>query len=153
MTRLVIPAALLALLAAVPTAAHAHADADGAQGARPGSTGTVPIAIAHGCGGESGALRKVDRVAVLVPRSFTAVRPLAARGWSASASRVGDGTRVEWRATAGGALSPRFRIAVRFPTASGTYPLPTVQYCGRDSIAWIQRGAGAERPAPTVAVR
>lgn len=153
MSRVAIPVALILLASAVPAAAHAHADANGAQGARPGSTGTVPIAIAHGCGGERGALAKVDRVAVLVPRSFTAVRPLAERGWTASARRTGDGTRVEWRATAGGALTPRFRIAVRYPTTSGTYPLPTVQYCGRDSIAWIQRGAGAERPAPVVAVR
>jgi hypothetical protein len=49
-----------------------------------------------------------------------------------------------------------FRIKVRFPAKAGVYGLPTVQYCGTSSIAWIEKdvgGAEPEHPLPTVTVK
>lgn len=143
---------LVALVLLPPVAAHGHADTGGSS-AQPGTTGRVEIAIAHGCGGEAGALEKVDRVAVLVPPQFGSVRGVTVPGWTVTGTPGPKGTRVEWRARRGGAEAPTFALRVRYPTRAGTYLLPTVQYCGADSIAWIQRGADAERPAPTVIVR
>jgi uncharacterized protein YcnI len=148
---------MLAFLAVLATAgsAHGHAEVED-SGFRRNAAGTVIVHIQHGCGAESAAAGAVDRVVVLVPRIFPSARPTSVSGWQAASKLTPDGHRLEWRRVARRSTVQDFGIRVRFPAKAGVYGLPTVQYCGTSSIAWIQRpaaGADAEHPLPTVTVR
>lgn len=147
---------LLASLAVLATAgiASGHADVDD-SGFKRNTTGTVTVHIQHGCGAENAAASAVDRVVVLVPRSFATATPRAVKGWQATMSMTGEGHRLEWRRIARKSIAKNFGIRVRFPAKAGTYGLPTVQYCGKASIAWIEKPVGGdepEHPLPTVTV-
>ena len=149
-----LPIAALALFATTGAAyGHAHADDTGFKRSAKGS---VMIHIEHGCAAENDAAAAVDSVVVLVPKSFAAVAPKRVKGWQASSKRIAEGHRVEWKRTVPTSTAGEFRIAVRFPAKAGVYGLPTVQYCGTSSIAWIEKdvgGAEPEHPLPTVTVK
>ena len=62
---------------------------------------------------------------------------------------------MEWKRVARKSTAKDFGIRVRFPANAGVYGLPTVQYCGKASIAWIEKpvdGEEPEHPLPTVTV-
>lgn len=148
---LVCSALLLCLFA---TTAAGHAEIDAASFA-PGTRGTVTIHIPHGCSSETGAVADTTRVSALVPRGFTAVRPRSPRGWTVRLTTMGQGQRVEWTRTVKRSGVLDFTLSVRFPTRVGTFALPTVQYCGKRSVAWIERSVAGEEPdhpAPLVVV-
>ncbi len=149
-----LPIAALALLATT-SAAYGHAHADD-TGFKRNAKGTVMVHIEHGCGAENDAAAAVDRVVVLVPKGFPAAAPKRVNGWQASSKLTAEGHRLEWQRTAPKSTAGKFRMAVRFPSKAGVYGLPTVQYCGTSSIAWIEKAVGGEEPEhplPTVTVK
>ncbi len=152
--RRALPIAALALCATTGVAyGHAHPDD---VGFKRNAKGTVMVHIEHGCGAEDDAASAVDRVVMLVPKGFTAVTPKRVKGWQASSKRTAEGQRLEWQRTAPTSTAGEFRFAVRFPAKAGVYGLPTVQYCGESSIAWIEKSVGGqepEHPLPTVTVK
>jgi len=148
-----LPIAALALLAMTGTA-QGHADVED-SGFKRNSVGTVKVHIQHGCTAEDAATTSVDRVVVLVPKSFPAATPKRVAGWHATTKMTSEGRRVEWHRMAIKSAAKDFGINVRFPAKAGVYGLPTVQYCGTSSIAWIEKAVGGEEPEhplPTVTV-
>jgi hypothetical protein len=148
---------MMAALALLTTAgiAHGHADVED-SGFKRNSVGTVKVHIQHGCTAEGAAASTVDRVAVLVPKSFPSATPKRVVGWHAETKMTSEGRRLEWHRMARTSTAQDFRIKVRFPAKAGVYGLPTVQYCGTSSIAWIEKdvgGAEPEHPLPTVTVK
>lgn len=142
-----------ALLGPAATAAG-HADVED-SGFRRSTNGVVTVHIQHGCSAENAKASAVDRVAVLVPKSFPRAVPQAIAGWQATSTTTADGRRLEWRRVKQRSAVQSFRISVRFPAKAGVYGLPTVQYCDKASLAWIERPAGGEEPEhplPTVTV-
>ena len=147
---------LLASLAMFATAgiASGHADVED-SGFKRNSNGAVTVHIQHGCGAENAAASAVDRVVVLVPKSFSAATPRPVTGWRATMRMTTEGHRLEWKRVARKSTAKDFGIRVRFPAKAGVYGLPTVQYCGKASIAWIEKPVGGdepEHPLPTVTV-
>ena len=133
------------LLVVVPASGFGHAEVKPAASA-PGSRGTVTIQIPHGCSGETGAVADTTRISTHVPRGFTALRPRSPRGWRVRVTAVSGGQRVEWTRTAARSTVLDFPIGVRFPMRAGAFAFPTVQYCGKRSVAWIERSVGGEEP-------
>jgi uncharacterized protein YcnI len=147
---------MVAALALLTTAgiAHGHADVDD-SGFKRNSKGAVTVHIEHGCGAENAAASAVDRVVVLVPNSFSTATPKSVKGWRATMTMTAEGHRMEWKRVARKSTAKDFGIRVRFPANAGVYGLPTVQYCGKASIAWIEKpvdGEEPEHPLPTVTV-
>ena len=113
--------------------------------------------IPHGCeGGQA-----TDTVEVTIPAGFTSVKPERKDGWKTRITRNEKGrvTTVTWY---GGNLPgdhfEDFGLSVKYPEKPGTYHLPTVQRCGKTSIAWDQVAKtgedphALEHPAPRVIV-
>ena len=147
---------LVAALALLTTTgvAYGHADVED-SGFKRNSIGTVKVHIEHGCTAEDAATAAVDRVVVLVPKSFPSATPKRVAGWHATTKMTSEGRRVEWHRMAIKSAAKEFGINVRFPAKAGVYGLPTVQYCGTSSIAWIEKavvGEEPEHPLPTVTV-
>jgi uncharacterized protein YcnI len=147
---------MVAALALLTTAgiAHGHADVED-SGFKRNSKGAVTVHIEHGCGAENAAASAVDRVVVLVPNSFSTATPKSVKGWRATMTMTAEGHRMEWKRVARKSTAKDFGIRVRFPANAGVYGLPTVQYCGKASIAWIEKpvdGEEPEHPLPTVTV-
>ena len=148
---------MVAALALLTTAgiAHGHADVDD-SGFKRNSKGAVTVHIEHGCGAENAAASAVDRVVVLVPNSFPTATPKSVKGWRSTMTMTAEGHRMEWKRVARKSTAKDFGIRVRFPANAGVYGLPTVQYCGKASIAWIEKpvdGEEPEHPLPTVTVK
>jgi uncharacterized protein YcnI len=152
--RLSLALAALALLG-VTASASGHADVEG-SGFQRNTTGTVTVHIQHGCSAENIKAGAVDRVVVLVPKAFPSAKPKSTTGWHATAKMTSEGRRLEWHRMNRASTAKDFRISVRFPAKAGVYGLPTVQYCGASSIAWIEKAVGGEEPEhplPTVTVK
>ena len=148
---------LVAALALLTTAgvAQGHAEVED-SGFKRKTVGTVKVNIQHGCSAENTKAGAVDRVVVLVPKAFPSAKPKSTRGWHATAKMTSEGRRLEWHRMDRTSTAKNFRISVRFPAKAGVYGLPTVQYCGASSIAWIEKavgGEGPEHPLPTVTVK
>ena len=148
---------LVVALALLTTAgvAQGHAEVED-SGFKRNTVGTVKVHIQHGCIGEGTAATAVDRVVVLVPKAFPSAKPKSTAGWHATAKMTSEGRRLEWHRMNRTSTAKDFRISVRFPAKAGVYGLPTVQYCGASSIAWIEKAVGGEEPEhplPTVTVK
>jgi uncharacterized protein YcnI len=148
---------MVAALALLTTAgiAHGHADVED-SGFKRNSKGALTVHIEHGCAAENAAASAVDRVVVLVPNSFPTATPKSVKGWRATMTMTAEGHRLEWKRVARKSTAKDFGIRVRFPAKAGVYGLPTVQYCGKTSIAWIEKpvdGEEPEHPLPTVTVK
>ena len=148
-------AALLALCGT----ALAHAEPEMATPPKAGGKGTISMIIGHGCEDASGTLYDTDRVVVELPKGFTVLSVPVHAGWTSTAAPSGGGTRVQWT-TKGAKLGKQTRgtyaIKVVYPAKKGTYGLPTIQYCGKRSTAWIQKTVGGvepDLPLPTLTVQ
>lgn len=148
---------MVAALALLTTAgvAQGHAEVED-TGFKRNGVGTVKVHVQHGCTAESAAATAVDRVVVLVPKAFPSATPKRVTGWHAATKKTPEGRRIEWHRMDRASTAKDFRINVRFPAKAGVYGLPTVQYCGASSIAWIEKAVGGEEPEhplPTVTVK
>jgi uncharacterized protein YcnI len=146
-----------ATLAAAQAPAGAHATVQ-LYGSEPGvgAYGHIFLRIPHGCEG-----RSTDTVEVTIPTGFTSVKPERKDGWKTRITRNEKGriTTISWH---GGNLPDDhfedFGLSVKYPEKPGTYHLPTVQRCGKASVAWDQIAKpgqdpkALERPAPRVIV-
>ena len=159
-------AAALALLlvTALPVAAHASVP-DGSEVPSNGSA-VVHVRIPHGCGDAA-----VTAVEVKLPDGVVSAKPELIAGWEASVKKVAAnytlwGTeyteRVGTITWAGGPLPDGqyldFGINATFQLEAGEYALPVIQYCGDESVSWIEIPAEGqshddlEYPAPTFTV-
>ena len=145
-------------LLALSGSAMAHAEPETAVPPKAGGKGTINMVIEHGCEDSSGMLYDTDRVVVELPRGFAVLSVPAHAGWTSTTAPSGGGTRVQWT-TKGAKLGKQtrgtFAIKVTYPAKKGTYGLPTIQYCGKRSTAWIQKSVGGvepELPLPTLPV-
>ncbi|MGI9188139.1 MAG: DUF1775 domain-containing protein [Gaiellales bacterium] len=153
-TRRPLRAALAAALAgtallALAGTALAHAEPETATPPKAGAKGTLTMVIGHGCEDAAGTLYDTDRVVVELPKGFTVLSVPAHAGWFATTAAAGGGTRVQWTtkgAKLGKQTKGRFAVKVTYPTKKGTYGLPTIQYCGKRSTAWIQKPVGGVEP-------
>lgn len=153
MHRLTLTIAAIAALLAVAATAQAHADVADSTAAR-GAKARLTVSIEHGCGAEGASVDAVDRVAIQLPRAFGRPTPLALPGWSSTVTGGGP-YRVVWTRGAAKAFAGALRLATRNPAKAGAYAIPTVQYCGGASIAWIERTAGGvepDHPVPIVEI-
>jgi uncharacterized protein YcnI len=151
----ILAAAAACLTSVAPASAHASIQLYGSN-ATVAKYGHMFIRIPHGCEGGLAT----DTIKVQLPAAFTAVKPQAKAGWNvAVAKATGQPTEVTW---SGGSLPDTnfddFGISVKYPSAAGTYAIPTVQYCGTASAAWVEVAAHGQdshslaKPAPTVTV-
>jgi uncharacterized protein YcnI len=157
-------AVALLLVTALPVAAHASVP-DGSEVPSNGSA-VVHVRIPHGCGDAA-----VTAVEVKLPDGVVSAKPELIAGWEASVKKVAAnytlwGTeyteRVGTITWAGGPLPDGqyldFGINATFQLEVGEYALPVIQYCGDESVAWIEIPAEAqshddlEYPAPTFTV-
>jgi periplasmic copper chaperone A len=159
-------AAALALLlvTALPVAAHASVP-DGTEVPSNGSA-VVHVRIPHGCGDAA-----VTAVEVKLPDGVVSAKPELIAGWESSVTKVAAsyslwGTeyteRVGTITWAGGPLPDGqyldFGINATFQLEAGEYALPVIQYCGKESVAWIeiptegQSHDDLEYPAPMFTV-
>ena len=142
------------LATASPASAHATTQLYGAT-ATQGGYGAMFIRIPHGCEGERTLVVKVN-----LPATFTSGRPQAIAGWKAQTRVHADGSRtLIWASTGNGLRDDQFMdfgVSVKWPSAKGTYYIPTVQKCRTKSVAWNeipQQGQPEpEHPAPSVVV-
>lgn len=149
-------AASSALIAvAIPASAHASVQLYGSTPTA-GGYGHMFIRIPHGCDGGL----STDTIKVQVPAEFASVKPQAKAGWNVAVVKAaGQPTEITW---SGGSLLDAnfddFGISVKYPSIAGTYPIPTVQYCGTATVAWVEVPAAGQdshslaKPAPTVNV-
>lgn len=153
MHRLPLTIAAIAALLVVAATAAAHADIADSTSAR-GAKARLTVSIEHGCGAESASVDAVDRVAIQLPRAFGRPAPVAMPGWSSTVTGGGP-YRVVWTRGRAEAFAGDLRLTTRNPAKPGAYAIPTVQYCGAASIAWIERAVGGvepDHPVPTVTV-
>ena len=152
-TTLICTALLGILVLAATAAAHADiADSSSAHGAK----ARLTVTIEHGCTAEGASVNAVDRVAIALPAAFGKPVPQTPNGWRAAVSRDGGAYRVVWSHTQGKGFTGRLTLTAVNPAKAGTYAIPTVQYCGSASIAWIEKSVGgveADHPVPTVSIR
>jgi uncharacterized protein YcnI len=139
-----------------PVGAHATVQLYGSEPSA-GGYGNMFMRIPHGCDGG----RSTDTVEVTIPATFTSVKPERKDGWKTRITRNEKGrvTAITWY---GGNLPDDhfedFGLSVKYPEKPGTYHLPTVQRCGKASVAWDQVPKpgqdphALERPAPRVVV-
>jgi len=149
-------AASAAVLASLtPVSAHATVQLYGSTPTA-GGYGHMFLRIPHGCEGGLAT----DTIKVQLPAEFSAVKPQAKSGWNVAVTKAtGQPTEVVW---SNGSLADAnfddFGISVKYPSTAGTYAIPTVQYCGTSSVAWIEVPAAGQdphslaKPAPTVQV-
>lgn len=151
----VLAASAALITSAAPASAHATAQLYGSTPTA-GGYGHLFIRIPHGCEGGLAT----DTIKVQLPAGFSGVKPQAKAGWNVAVVKAADQpTEVTW---SGGSLADAhfddFGISVKYPSAAGTYALPTVQYCGTATAAWVEVPAAGQdphslaKPAPTVKV-
>lgn len=167
LTRLLASAAAalaLLLVSALPVAAHASVP-DGSEVPSNGGA-VVHVRIPHGCGDSA-----VTAVEVKLPDGVVSAKPELIAGWESSVTMVAAnytlwGTeyteRVGTITWTGGPLPDGqyldFGINATFQLEPGEYALPVVQYCGSDSVTWIEVPAEGqthddlEYPAPMFTV-
>ncbi len=164
-TKLVIPAAALALATVVPTFSHAHVTLE-VQQAPAGSTYKAVLRVPHGC---EGAPTNVVRVKI--PDGVTAVKPQPKPGWQLATVKgklglplkddhgnaVTEGiVEVVW---SGGNLLDEhydeFVLRMGLPkTPDVTLYVPVVQECPKGVERWIEIPAAGQKaddlkfPAP-----
>lgn len=146
-------------LSALAGSAMAHAEVEATPPPKAGGKGTITMVIGHGCKDAVDTLYATDRVVVELPKAFTVLAVPTHTGWASSTTAAGSGTRVQWT-TKGAKLGEHskglFAIKVTYPLKKGTYGLPTIQYCGKRSTAWIQKTVGGvepDLPLPTLTVK
>lgn len=149
-------AASAAVLTSVaPVSAHATVQLYGSTPTA-GGYGHMFIRIPHGCEGGLAT----DTIKVQLPAGFSGVKPQAKAGWNVSVAKAdGQPTEITW---SNGSLADSqfddFGISVKYPSAAGTYAIPTVQYCGSATAAWVEIPAAGQsshslaKPAPMVKV-
>ena len=152
------------LVSALPVAAHASVP-DGSK--VPSNSGAViHVRLPHGCGDAA-----ITAVEVQLPDGVVGARPALIAGWTATTEMVPAtytlyGTeyteRVGTITWTGGPLPDGqfldFGINATFQLEPGEYTLPVIQYCGDESVAWVEVPAAGqshddlERPAPEFVV-
>jgi uncharacterized protein YcnI len=157
-------AVALLLVSALPVAAHASVP-DGSK--VPSNSGAViHVRIPHGCGDAA-----ITAVEVQLPDGVVGAKPALIAGWTATTEMVPAtytlyGTeyteRVGTITWTGGPLPDGqfldFGINATFQLEPGEYTLPVIQYCGDESVAWVEVPAAGqphddlERPAPEFVV-
>ena len=153
---LIVGAALVAL--GLTGVAQAHVEVTTNNAPEKGTTGIITMHIEHGCEDAGGTLYDTDRIVTQLPKAFTGVTLPKHRGWTGTVTATSSGTRVQWKTTGAklGKHTPgKFAIAVAYPAKPGMFGLPTVQYCGSRSTAWIQKSVGGvepDFPLPTIKV-
>lgn len=150
----------LLLVSVLPVAAHASVP-DGSE--VPSNSGSViHVRLPHGCGDAA-----ITAVEVQLPNGVVGAKPELIAGWTATTEMVPAtytlwGTeyteRVGTITWTGGPLPDGqfldFGISATFQLEPGEYTLPVIQYCGSDSVAWIEVPAEGEshddleHPAP-----
>ena len=154
----------LLLVSVLPVAAHASVP-DGSK--VPSNSGAViHVRLPHGCGGAA-----ITAVEVQLPDGVVGAKPALIAGWTATTEMVPAtytlyGTeyteRVGTITWTGGPLPDGqfldFGINATFQLEPGEYTLPVIQYCGDESVAWVEVPAAGqshddlERPAPEFVV-
>lgn len=154
----------LLLVSVLPVAAHASVP-DGSK--VPSNSGAVMhVRVPHGCSGAA-----ITAVEVQLPDGVVGAKPALIAGWTATTEMVPAtytlwGTeyteRVGTITWTGGPLPDGqfldFGINATFQLEPGTYTLPVIQYCGDESVAWVEVPAAGqshddlERPAPEFVV-
>ena len=154
----------LLLVSALPVAAHASVP-DGSK--VPSNSGAViHVRLPHGCGGAA-----ITAVEVQLPDGVVGAKPALIAGWTATTEMVPAtytlyGTeyteRVGTITWTGGPLPDGqlldFGINATFQLEPGEYTLPVIQYCGDESVAWVEVPAAGqthddlEHPAPEFVV-
>jgi uncharacterized protein YcnI len=156
----------LAILAVAALPVAAHASIPDGKAVPAGGSAVIHVRIPHGCDGASTTAVKVQ-----LPDGVVGARPQLIAGWTASTTMVPAtytlyGTdyteRVGTITWVGGPLPDGqfldFGINATFQLEPGEYPLPVIQECGTDSIAWIEIPAAGqshddlEHPAATFTV-
>ena len=154
----------LLLVSVLPVAAHASVP-DGSK--VPSNSGAViHVRLPHGCGGAA-----ITAVEVQLPDGVVGAKPALIAGWTTTTEMVPAtytlyGTeyteRVGTITWTGGPLPDGqfldFGINATFQLEPGEYTLPVIQYCGDESVAWVEVPAAGqshddlERPAPEFVV-
>ena len=142
------------LAAASPASAHATIQLYGGKATQAGY-GALWLRVPHGGDGQRTLVVKVN-----LPADFTSAKPQAFAGWRANTRLHADGSRtVIWESTGNGLRDDQFMdfgISVKWPSARGTYYLPTIQKCRTGSVAWTEIPVSGqpepEHPAPMVTV-
>ena len=154
----------LLLVSVLPVAAHASVP-DGSK--VPSNSGAViHVRLPHGCGGAA-----VTAIEVQIPDGVVGAKPELIAGWTATTEMVPAtytlyGTeyteRVGTITWTGGPLPDGqfldFGINATFQLEPGEYTLPVIQYCGDESVAWVEVPAAGqthddlEHPAPEFVV-
>jgi len=157
-------AVALLLVSVLPVAAHASVP-DGSK--VPSNSGAViHVRLPHGCGDAA-----ITAVEVQLPDGVVGAKPALIAGWTATTEMVPAtytlyGTeyteRVGTITWTGGPLPDGqfldFGINATFQLEPGEYTLPVIQYCGDESVAWVEVPAAGqshddlERPAPEFVV-
>jgi uncharacterized protein YcnI len=131
-----------------------------------GGSAVIYFRLPHGCDGAP-----VDALEVQLPDGVVGAKPQAIAGWTITTEmvpadyelygttyteRVGT---IRWE---GGPLADSeyldFGVSATFQLEPGEYAIPAVQYCGDESVAWIEIPAEGqdhdelEAPAPTITV-
>lgn len=160
----IMAAIALLLVSVLPVAAHASVP-DGAD--VPSNSGAViHVRIPHGCSGAA-----ITAVEVQLPDGVVGAKPALIAGWTATTEMVPAtytlwGTeyteRVGTITWTGGPLPDGqfldFGISATFQLEPGEYTLPVIQYCGDESVAWVEVPAAGqthddlEHPAPEFVV-
>ncbi len=138
-------AALSLLIAtALPVAAHVSI-VDGSS-VPAGGSAVIYFRLPHGCDGQP-----VNALSVQLPDGIVGAKPESIAGWTVTTEmvpanyelfgttyteRVGT---IRWE---GGPLADSefldFGVRATFQLEPGEYPIPVVQECGADSVAWIE---------------
>jgi uncharacterized protein YcnI len=148
----------------VPVAAHVTI-VDGSS-VPAGGSAVIYFRLPHGCDGQP-----VNALSVQLPDGIVGAKPEAISGWTTTTEMVPAqyelfGTQytervgtIRWE---GGPVKDAefldFGVRATFQMEPGTYPIPVVQECGADSVAWIEVPAEGqseddlEAPAPTITV-
>jgi uncharacterized protein YcnI len=154
----------LLLVSVLPVAAHASVP-DGSE--VPSNSGAViHVRLPHGCSGAA-----ITAVEVQLPDGVVGAKPALIAGWTATTEMVPAtytlyGTeyteRVGTITWTGGPLPDGqfldFGINATFQLEPGEYTLPVIQYCGDESVAWVEVPAAGqthddlEHPAPEFVV-
>ena len=160
----VLAAAALLFISALPVAAHTSVP-DGSEVPANGSS-VIHVRIPHGCGDAA-----ITAVSVSLPDGVVGAKPAWIAGWTATTEKETASytlygreytERVSTITWTGGPLPDGqfidFGISATFQMEPGSYTLPVIQYCGSDSIAWIEVPAAGqdahelEHPAPSFTI-
>ncbi len=144
MNTMVLRAAALAAgaLLAVAGPAAAHVSLEKAE-AVPGAYMAV-FNVGHGCDG-----KPTTRLTVLVPAAFKSVRPMPKAGWTLDIKKSGSTVQeVSWTGSLEDAHFDQFVLRGQIaPEAAGkAVPMPVIQECGSERLAWDEVAAPGQDP-------